>query len=182
MNRKQKYVRQIQGWRWEDIRSEAGREGYAYLGNVFNLTPSGKYYQPFACSNVVGCKRCGGTGSVNNSKADPAKYDALDAVCTVFLQHLWKTEGGAYGWSAESKAHMAAVREARDLHSPRLTCTWCNGSGSHEAAKDADWHEALETVSKQFGLFVGGPDGADGCDVWVGDADALERMEENEAV
>ena len=178
MNRKQKYVRQIQGWRWEDIRSEASREGYAYLGNVFNLTPSGKFYTPFANSNVWGCKRCKSTGSVSNRRASEEKYNALDAACTVLLHRLWETEGMAVGWSAESKARMAAARAERDQYRASFLCTWCNGSGSHEAAKDEAWHEAFETVAKQFGLFVGGPDGADGCDVWVGDADALERLEE----
>ena len=33
-----------------------------YLGSVFSLTPSGKYYMPWACSNVEPCKRCKGEG------------------------------------------------------------------------------------------------------------------------
>lgn len=33
-----------------------------FLGTVFYIMPSGKYYQPFACSNVDVCGRCKGDG------------------------------------------------------------------------------------------------------------------------
>lgn len=33
-----------------------------YLGSCFSILPSGKYYTPFANSNVDLCKLCGGTG------------------------------------------------------------------------------------------------------------------------
>ena len=39
-------------------------ERRVYLGTVFGLTPSGKYYTPWANSNVAGCPGCGGRGSV----------------------------------------------------------------------------------------------------------------------
>ena len=33
-----------------------------FVGTVFNVMPSGKYYMPWACSNVEPCNRCKGTG------------------------------------------------------------------------------------------------------------------------
>lgn len=33
-----------------------------FLGTVFSLCPSGKYYMPFACSNVEPCNHCHGEG------------------------------------------------------------------------------------------------------------------------
>lgn len=33
-----------------------------FLGTVFSIMPSGRYYEPFACSNVDACKRCKGDG------------------------------------------------------------------------------------------------------------------------
>lgn len=33
-----------------------------FLGTVFSIMPSGKYYQPFACSNVDMCTHCKGEG------------------------------------------------------------------------------------------------------------------------
>lgn len=37
-------------------------ESRVYLGSVFSLTPSGKYYMPWACSNLDPCTECEGTG------------------------------------------------------------------------------------------------------------------------
>lgn len=46
---------------WERV--EADREERAiFLGSVFNVYPSGKYYQPFACGNLHPCPRCKGLG------------------------------------------------------------------------------------------------------------------------
>jgi len=39
-----------------------------YLGTVFALTPSGKYYTPYANSNVEDCPRCHGTGQTASGK------------------------------------------------------------------------------------------------------------------
>lgn len=182
MSRIKTYARAIRNeFNWSRVREEAASEGYCLLGSVFALTPSGKFYAPFACSNVMGCKRCKGTGTVTNRRADAAKYARMDAAITEYLHHLWATEGMAVNWSSPSAYLISMAREERDQYRATLTCTWCDGTGSHEAAKDADWHAALERVAKQFGLFVGGPDGADGCDVFVGDADALARMESAEA-
>ena len=29
-----------------------------FIGTCFNIMPSGKYYMPFACSNVEKCSKC----------------------------------------------------------------------------------------------------------------------------
>lgn len=42
---------------WEGEKSES-----YYLGTVFAIMPSGKYYMPWACSNVDPCPRCEGKG------------------------------------------------------------------------------------------------------------------------
>jgi len=41
---------------------EGGKLVTLYLGTVFNMFPSGKYYTPWACSNVEPCPRCKGEG------------------------------------------------------------------------------------------------------------------------
>lgn len=64
------YLADILGWHWEAIVAEAKRNrfdcqselvpcgeppaewGACYLGTVFNLCPSGKYYTPWARSNA----------------------------------------------------------------------------------------------------------------------------------
>lgn len=35
-----------------------------YIGTVFSVFPSGKYYMPFACSNLEECPECEGTGII----------------------------------------------------------------------------------------------------------------------
>ncbi len=37
-----------------------------FIGTCFNIMPSGKYYMPFACSNVEKCSNCGGKGEIIN--------------------------------------------------------------------------------------------------------------------
>ena len=43
---------------WEEERKQKS----VYLGTVFSIMPSRKYYQPYACSNVDLCPRCKGKG------------------------------------------------------------------------------------------------------------------------
>jgi hypothetical protein len=45
----------------DDYKDEDGNV-MVFVGTVFSLTPSGKYYLPFACSNVDLCPRCKGKG------------------------------------------------------------------------------------------------------------------------
>jgi hypothetical protein len=45
-----------------------------YLGSILDLTPSGKFYTPFAHSNVDGCPRCNGNGMIKNKHGKKKKY------------------------------------------------------------------------------------------------------------
>ena len=77
---KDKYKRQLKNeFNWESIKHEAlnnPQENYlndfivgtVFLGTVFSMCPSGKYYLPFACSNVNNCPICKGLGYC---KGDP---------------------------------------------------------------------------------------------------------------
>ena len=46
-----------------------------FVGTCFNIMPSGKYYMPFACSNVEKCSKCDGKGEITNPNADMALYE-----------------------------------------------------------------------------------------------------------
>lgn len=47
----------------DDERDEDGNPvARIWLGTFFGVTPSGKMYAPWACSNVAGCNGCNGTG------------------------------------------------------------------------------------------------------------------------
>ena len=45
-----------------------------YLGSILNILPSGKYYVPFACSNVEVCETCAAAGHVPCTKENPCKH------------------------------------------------------------------------------------------------------------
>lgn len=181
MNRIDTYARAIRNdFRWDRIKAKAASEGNVFLGTVFSLTPSGKFYAPFACSNVMGCRRCKGTGKVKNRRADEVKYAALDVECDATLRAFWQEHGMAVAWPSEVKARIDALRAERDQFVETRTCTWCDGMCSHEAAQDQDWNIALEQVAEKHGLYVYGPEGSDGCDVWLTDPRSPVFAELNE--
>lgn len=67
----------------EWTKTEPDREERSlYLGSVFNLYPSGKYYMPFACSNVEVCEACAnafdGPCDETSPCIPPADYDMDD--------------------------------------------------------------------------------------------------------
>ena len=47
---------------WEYDRESHQFERRSFLGTCFGLTPSGKYYTPWANGNVDPCPACGGSG------------------------------------------------------------------------------------------------------------------------
>lgn len=65
---------------WGDSENPCGT---CYLGDVFSLTPSGKYYQPYACSNV----------SENEAKLDELWFEALDNIAKMFDGWIESGEG-----------------------------------------------------------------------------------------
>ena len=80
------YAADIRSWDWPAMKAEAmsepadsqmGEDPWhcAFLGTVFALTPSGKYYMPWACSNVTPCPMCGGYGYVG--------WQAFEVHCNV---------------------------------------------------------------------------------------------------
>lgn len=176
------YRREITGrFNWKNIAHEAksnayDNEGFVYLGSVQSLTPSGKIYAPFANSNVAGCGHCGGKGTVVNRKGNLAEFTRLEAEQVPLLRNLLDNHGlWCEGrWEKEAPLQASSLRAFRrnaEAVKPTLTCSWCGGLGSHEAAKDEDWHAALEAVAEKWGLIVSTPDGASGDDIFVCDPD-----------
>jgi hypothetical protein len=83
----------------DDLVDDSGNIiGRAFIGTVFTLTPSGKYYMPWACSNLEvcgncngqGCDECGHIGSME-AYQDELWAEALDRVCH---EHGFWAEGG----------------------------------------------------------------------------------------
>lgn len=185
MSRMNEYKKSIRrSFKWGRILSVAQDEGDVWLGTIFALTPSGKYYAPFACSNVMGCKRCRGTGEVKNHKADPAKFKAADERNAELLADLLANHGPwfAHAWPKDKAEELEASRKVANENKPTRTCDWCNGTGSHEAAKDRDWWAALESVAESLDLMVGRYDGENEDGVWLCNPKSPVFNNEEEAV
>lgn len=85
-----------------------------FLGTVFSIMPSGKYYMPFACSNVelcvrckgLGCEYCGNSGS-REAYEDELMNEALDEYASKIGAYVTSGEGDScdifINWSIEEE-------------------------------------------------------------------------------
>jgi len=121
-----------------------------WLGTVFGLTPSGKFYTPFACSNVSGdCPVCQGKGHMTPKTGNKIRKRA-EARSKDFARKTLKRTGDARQRYAE------AVKELRikAFNASRDECPCCYGSGSLSATKDELWNEALEHAAESIDAYV----------------------------
>lgn len=68
-----------------------------YLGSVMGLLPSGKYYMPFACSNVEVCETCAAAGHVPCTEENPCKHqddseDTEEYHCEACQDARWREQ------------------------------------------------------------------------------------------
>ena len=156
-----KYLEEIRSWNWPKIvahaenntfQEEESINGSCMVGSLLSV-PSGKYYMPFACSNVDPCPHCKGDGSVKNLNCDTAKYEvALENVRRARFKAM--QDFGAYcngEWPEGTQAYITVLQIHADGLNPVHTCPFCNGTGSEEAYLDSLWIEALEQVAEENG-------------------------------
>jgi hypothetical protein len=72
---------ELSGLEWE--LSDDGYKRSVYIGTVFNLAPSGKYYMPWACSNVT----------EKEAEQDEEWYEAVEQELDQFGLYLESGEG-----------------------------------------------------------------------------------------
>lgn len=140
---------------WEP--DEPGRERRAVgLGSVMSLTPSGKYYMPFAHSNLHPCPGCNGKGNVRPRVKRRVRKKHWNRNRRV--RGLWiKRYGPPQNWPAHIHAasnHLNALVARGDNG-----CLRCGGSGSHEAYDDEKWYEAAEAALDAVGLCLQSSEG-----------------------
>lgn len=91
---REQYLADIRGWNWSGIladcldsvdydRDADGYVGTAFIGTVFSLTPSGKYYTPYAHSNVTEAE----------AEQDEIWFECLEEVCDEFDVGVINGEG-----------------------------------------------------------------------------------------
>lgn len=129
-----------------------------YLGSILNLTPSGKMYMPFACSNLSPCTRCKGTGVIKNKHGKKKKHEKV-------MRKL----GLAWQATEHAKLNMNVIRKLqkqRDWWDTTIQCPECNGEGSLEARLDQDWWEQLEIELNEINAWAH-ESNDDGCDILI---------------
>lgn len=135
---------------WEP--DEPGRERRAVgLGSVMSLTPSGKYYMPFACGNLHPCPGCNGTGKVRpqlKRRVIKKRWNRNRRVRGIWVRRY----GTPPNWPP--RVHAASDHLNRLLQSRAVdaSCLRCGGTGSHEAWDDEKWNEAAEAALDEVGL------------------------------
>ena len=141
---------------WEDDIYESDcQTRQMFLGTVFQLLPSGKYYQPWACSNVEVCPNCFGTGSkpgnypVRVQQRSKARYERL-------LRKAIRSGTPKKNYKKRQAA----------LNRYMQTCSVCNGIGSKEAYDDECWYEQAEKELNSIGCSLTSGEG-DPCDMFA---------------
>ena len=172
MNRLQRYTAAIAAWDWSAIKSEAlenpsegedgDTEGATYLGSIFSLSPSGKFYTPFACSNLEACEGCKGKGVTRPRIRKRAYKKAASQLETLRLSNLaaWDRFRAGKGprplslseLTPKERKRRNGIRRRADVS----TCALCAGYGSREALEDELWREALEAVADSYGMWLDG--------------------------
>ena len=93
MDRLARYTAAIAAWDWSAIKREAlenpnegmdgDLEGATYLGSILSLSPSGKMYAPWACSNLSPCEGCNGKGVTRPRAKKRAHKKALSQLAAM---------------------------------------------------------------------------------------------------
>jgi hypothetical protein len=184
---------------WEDDAEEPGLQvRRLYLGSVLSLTPSGKFYTPFACSNVDACKTCKGTTRVvarRHKRRTQKKQAGRHARILRRFEALYGSPDTETGLepspslapryrptASERRAAYAFIdRQPKAYRSRYLrvgaTCTACGGLGSREAYLDELWNEAAEeAISSIEGCYLEWVDG----DAFACESRDAEESDENE--
>lgn len=141
-------------------------DGYQFrsvwLGSILSLTPSGKFYTPFVCSNVMGCDSCKNKGyhpSHKSRRVAKRRTSRFLALRATFEARKRQNEPSARRWLANRKG-------AKLWKSSGPDCTACNGQGSREAYLDQLWRESAESGLASIGCYLDSGEG-DGCDVFA---------------
>jgi hypothetical protein len=150
----------------EDFQDPDCEQQSIYLGSVFNIMPSGKYYMPFACSNVAPCDRCEGQGTAINPDYDHGKDHCLTIIIGVFRNIAPKYFGHWSEWPEPLKNISNEMNEVQHYYNQRIECPTCGGFGSEEAYKDDQWTEAANEAAEKYDAYITGGEG-DPCDIYL---------------
>lgn len=138
-----------------------------FIGTVFAIMPSGKYYLPFACSNVDICPYCDGNGSTPNTNLIIKEFSRYYGV---YLYYHDMIEKGEISYSDLSRDERIEYSDAYDyiniLNPSMVECPLCCGVGSREAYEDQVFQESLEKEAEKHHAWISSGEG-DPCDILI---------------
>ena len=156
----------------EDI--DRGRIRSVYLGSIIN--PSGKYYTPFACSNVDNCHACKGSGkskqvhTCENCMGSGARYviEIARATNESLADCTARLESTNVKWLDDKHIEFecSSCDGAGYIYSD---CRLCGGIGSREAYLDEVFFEELDAAASNAGGWIESGEG-DPCDTFYCEA------------
>ena len=138
---------------------------WVFLGTVMSLTPSGKFYTPWACSNVYPCPMCGGSGSIPNKHAKRRSHDRAHR--QIIRVALGNARGS--GWLKLLSSRQVPVQKLiarRNYYQACNECPACEGIGSREAMLDQRWYDQAEEELDNIGASLTSGEG-DSCDLFA---------------
>lgn len=145
--------RELNNKEWEEDKYNNRSIRSCYLGSWLALSPSGKFYMPWAHSNVDGCPVCNGTGVVPSPRKQRLrkKYrNKARKLRTWLLRFHGSYCGGTW------PEHLQQRLKRWDAHSrENFSCPRCQGLGSAEACDDELFQEGLDLfLEKEPDLFI----------------------------
>lgn len=150
---------------WEENFMGDGESRRVFLGTVFALCPSGKYYLPFACSNVDPCPACRGTGEIipRGVKFRTVKKwrHGIERCRKLFAKRNLVGDVDRLKTQSSYRYYLYAMRRMAGF-----PCELCEGLGSYEAKLDEIFYEKLEAEAEEHGLGIENGEG-DPCDVFA---------------
>lgn len=164
---------------WESCQDNEGNPVESlYLGSVLNLYPSGKYYMPWATSNVTPCESCQGTGK--SKKYHSCQYckgigtrSIRDIAIIRFGEnftldqyvHLDKNlhKDDQLTWVDDSHFQ---CHGCQGLGKSQGDCKYCNGIGSREVYEDQCFSEELESAASKNHCYLESGEG-DALDLYL---------------
>jgi len=150
-----------------------------YLGTAMNLTPSGKYYLPYACSNVEVCPECLGKGNVPNAGQDTTITSIAGKLEEELRTYCMETYGPFCDgkWPKALCGVLDKLWQACEDFSGVKVCPKCQGTGSEEAHLDEEWWDIMEKLFEQHGLSIHCSEGCS-TDIMVSEYKDCEETEE----
>ncbi len=145
-----------------------------YIGDIRDMTPSGKVYTPFACSNVTPCERCKGTTQIKNKHYKKKKWTKIHNRLNKLTRNAIDIYGFYDNWPKTIIARRKKLKKQEVHWAQYLLCPECRGLGSLEARLDQDYLKQLQSELDEIDAWHHLSE-SDGCDILISRRIAYEQ-------